>query len=168
MQDSYAEKLQTVFGFNSVVVQLLVGRSMIWFCVGPLFWGALSDKVGLEIAGRNSQRWSNRHAVRSQAHSAHVLPLVHSKPTLSHTGMVRCSLASADVLDRRDLVKGCGVSTLFPDPGRALRRRSAPDLPVRVFVMTSLILTDAVSQCDPLRHVSAPSHSNLPMLTVPF
>ncbi|PIL27634.1 MFS general substrate transporter [Ganoderma sinense ZZ0214-1] len=46
IQASYAEEIQAVFGFNSVVLQLLVCRSMIWLCVGPLFWGALSDKYG--------------------------------------------------------------------------------------------------------------------------
>nr|VWO94708.1 Mixed-linked glucanase [Ganoderma boninense] len=46
IQASYAEEIQAAFGFNSVVLQLLVCRSTIWLCVSPLFWGALSDKYG--------------------------------------------------------------------------------------------------------------------------
>lgn len=50
--------------------------------------------------------------------------------------MVCYLCASADVLDRRDLVKRCGISPLFQDLGRALQRWSAPDLPVRVLVIS--------------------------------
>ena len=53
VQGSFANEFQTEFGFNSTVAQLLVSRTTIWFCIGPLFWGALSDKVGWDAAGRD-------------------------------------------------------------------------------------------------------------------
>ncbi|KAI1798078.1 major facilitator superfamily domain-containing protein [Ganoderma leucocontextum] len=46
VQQSFGEEFQAEFGFNFTVTQLLVGRSMIWLCIGPLLWGALSDKYG--------------------------------------------------------------------------------------------------------------------------